>query len=166
MPSHPRGIAGNALTQLDIFVRKEIRMKSSVLFVCFLAPFIVRPAEAVDASSCAARAAHLKSSERSAYMKSCLAQVSSPANVREAELRHKRALCAQNAKNYKMQGNNRENYIATCINRNEAESAAKTVRNQINASKKAGKISFSKPERPTQRSNRPHAATNAHRNGR
>lgn len=117
-------------------------MKSSVLFVCFLAISIAGPAQAVDASSCAAKAAHLKPSEHSAYMKSCLAQVSSPANVREAELRHKRALCAQNAKNYKMQGNNREYYIATCINRNEAETAEKAVRNQINASKKAGNLTF------------------------
>lgn len=115
-------------------------MKSSVLFAYFLAIFIATPAQAVDASSCAAKAAHLRPSERSASMESCLAQVSSPANVREAELRHKRALCTQNAKNHKLQGNGRENYIETCINKNEAESVAKAVHNKIDASKKAAKL--------------------------
>lgn len=112
-------------------------MKSSVMFVCFLQIFFAVPALAMEASSCAARSAHLRLSERNAYMKSCLAQVSSPANVKEAELRRKRALCEQNAKNFKLQGNDRANYIATCMNRNEAEAAAK--HNQTIASKKAAK---------------------------
>lgn len=114
-------------------------MKSSVLSVYFLIMFFAMPALALEASSCAAKGAHLKLSQRSAFMKSCLAQVSSPANVKEAELRHKRALCEQNAKNYKLQGNNRANYTATCINKNEAEAAAKANHNQILASKKAAR---------------------------
>lgn len=114
-------------------------MKSSAMFVYFLAMFFAIPALAMEAGSCVANSARLKPSERSAYMKSCLAQVSSPANVKEAELRHKRTLCEQNAKNFKVQGSERDNYIATCMNRNEAEAAAKAEHNQIIASKKAAK---------------------------
>jgi hypothetical protein len=105
----------------------------------FQAMSFALPAVALEASSCAAKSVHLKPSERSTYLKSCLAQVSSPANVKDAELRRKRALCEQNAKNYKMQGNNRNEYIATCMNENEALAATKGVHNQARAAKKAVK---------------------------
>lgn len=98
-------------------------MKSIVFVIYFLVMLFALPALAVEVNSCAAKSAQLKLSERSAYMKSCLAQASSPANVKEAELQHKRALCEQNAKNYKLQGNSRANYIPTCINKNEAVAA-------------------------------------------
>lgn len=102
-------------------------MKTTILLVYALSLFFPLPALAVDARSCAAKSEQLKLSEREAYLKSCLAQVSSPANVKEAELQHKRSVCEQNAKNLKLQGNDKGKYVATCINKNEAETAAKSV---------------------------------------
>lgn len=115
-------------------------MKSNILYLHFLAMFFAIPAAlAVDANSCAAKSTQLGLAKRNAYMESCLAQVSSPANVKEAELRHKRALCEQNAKNYKLQGNNRASYTMTCLNKNEAEAAIKSANNQITSGKKAAR---------------------------
>ncbi|HSM97505.1 MAG TPA: hypothetical protein VLS47_00695, partial [Gallionella sp.] len=48
----------------------------------------------------------------------------SPANIKEIESQHKKILCEQNARNNKLQGNDKTKYIETCINKNEAAEAA------------------------------------------
>jgi hypothetical protein len=102
-------------------------VKSAILFASCLSLFAALPAQAMGSGSCAEKSAQMKSSERSAYMKSCLAQASSPANVKEVEAQHKSALCEQNAKNQKLQGNERASYLSTCMNENEAAAAAKNA---------------------------------------
>jgi len=90
----------------------------------FLGFFIAAPALAADANSCASQSAKLKSSERNAFMKTCMAQLSSPASIKEKEQQNKKALCEQNAKNRKLQGNEKSNYLTTCMNENQAQAVA------------------------------------------
>ena len=98
-------------------------MKSSVVFVYSLMLFFSIPALALDSKSCATQSAELPLTERKAFLESCLAQVSSPSNVKEIELQRKKAVCEQNAKNYKLQDNEKDNYLVTCVNKNEAAAA-------------------------------------------
>ena len=99
-------------------------MKYIAALTCLLLTSIVNPAFALGGNDCAARSEKVKVTERDEFMKSCLAQVGTPANVKEAKQKHKTARCEQNAKNMKLQGNDKGNYQADCINKNEAVVAA------------------------------------------
>ncbi len=99
-------------------------MKYIASLTCLLLISISTPALALQGSDCSARSAKLKPAEREDFMKSCLAQAESPANVQEEERKHKSALCEQNAKNKKLQGNDKANYHANCMNKNEAAAVA------------------------------------------
>lgn len=100
-------------------------MNRSILLTCFLTLFVTTSALAMDGKSCTSKSAQLKPSERDAFMKSCLAQLSSPANTKEIEQQKKQAQCEQNAKNRHMQGNEKASYVASCVSKNEAVAAAK-----------------------------------------
>lgn len=80
-----------------------------------------------DANNCAEKSKQLKKSERQAYIKSCMDQLSSPANVKEKEQANKRAICEQNAKNQHLDGNAKANYLSECVNKNEAVEVAKAT---------------------------------------
>lgn len=121
-------------------------MRPSILFVYALPLLIAIPALAMDANTCIAESAQLEMSKRDAYIKSCLDKVSAPDNVKKAELQQKRALCEQNAKNHKLQGNDKASYLETCMNKNEAAMkgmaanvAAKAEGNQEKIKKDAAK---------------------------
>jgi hypothetical protein len=100
-------------------------MNRGSLLTCFLMLFVATPALAMDGKACTSKAAQLKPAERDAFMKSCLAQLSSPANTKELEQQHKQAQCEQNAKNQHAQGNEKAAYVSACMNKNEAVAAAK-----------------------------------------
>ncbi len=100
-------------------------MKPSVLFTCSLLFTATSALAAPDPNSCFSDSLQLKPSERDAYIESCMAQVSAPANVQEAFQREKMNFCEQNVKNMKLRGTEKSNYIDTCLNSNEAEAAAK-----------------------------------------
>lgn len=119
---------------------RNIEMKLSILCVYVLTLFFSMQAWAMDSRSCSDQSAQLAPSERKAFLQSCLAQVSSPANVKEIELQRKKAVCEQNAKNYKLQGNDKANYVVTCINKNEAAAA-------VEATKKATTTDKAKSDR-------------------
>jgi hypothetical protein len=102
-------------------------MKYIAVLTCLLLSSIAHPAFAVPGNDCAARSEKVKVTERDEFMKSCLAQVSAPANVKEAKQKHKSARCEQNAKNMHLQGADKGNYQADCVNKNEAVVAANTL---------------------------------------
>jgi hypothetical protein len=79
----------------------------------------------------------LKASERGAYINSCMAMVSAPANVKEEFERNKLRFCEQNVKNMKLRGEARSSYLNTCMTSNEAEAAATEVATQQAAAGKA-----------------------------
>ena len=99
-------------------------MKYLASLTCLLLISIATPAFALQGSDCAARSAKLNPSERDDFMKSCLAKAEDPANVKEEERKHKSAVCEQNAKNKKLQGNDKASYVTNCMNKNEAATVA------------------------------------------
>jgi hypothetical protein len=104
-------------------------MKHFAVLTCLLLTAVANPAFAAQGNDCAARSEKVKLSEREAFMKSCLSQAGSPSNVKEAKQRHKNARCEQNAKNMKLQGSEKGDYQAECINKNEAVVAANSLPN-------------------------------------
>lgn len=119
-------------------------MKVNTLLACFTLSLVAVPAlAAAAANNCTSQSTKLKSSERSAFMKSCLAQLNSPSSVKEKEQQNKKALCEQNAKNRNLQGNEKSNYLATCMNVNEAQAVASKA-----PVKPAAKISSAKTKKP------------------
>lgn len=105
-----------------------------IALTCMLLTSIAMPAFALQGSECSSKAAKLKPAERDDFMKSCLAQAEAPANVQEEERKHKNALCEQNAKNKKLQGNDKAAYQTNCMNKNEAAAAATAQPNNAIAS--------------------------------
>ena len=75
----------------------------------------------LNASHCESKGIHLPSAEQIAHMKSCLAEASSPANVKAVALQQKQAYCDKNGKNKALQGSEKESYLAECMNHNEAQ---------------------------------------------
>lgn len=99
-------------------------MKYIASLICLLLISIATPALALQGSDCSTKSAKLNPAERDNFMKSCLAQAEAPANVKEEERKHKIAVCEQNAKNKKLQGNDKANYHDNCMNKNEAAAVA------------------------------------------
>ena len=75
----------------------------------------------LNPSQCESKGAALPPAERSAFMKSCLAEASSPANVKAVALQQKKAYCDKNVKNKALQGSEKESYLTTCMNNDEAQ---------------------------------------------
>lgn len=75
----------------------------------------------VFAGNCESKGAHLPPAEYAAHMKSCLAEASSPANVKAVALQQKKAYCDKNVKNKALKGDEKEKYLAVCMKHNEAE---------------------------------------------
>lgn len=75
----------------------------------------------LNPSQCESKAAALSLAEQSVFMKSCLAEASSPENVRAVALRQKKAYCDKNVKNKALQGSEKESYLTACMNNNEAQ---------------------------------------------
>jgi hypothetical protein len=125
--------------------------------------FIAAPAlAAVDANHCVSRSMQLKASKRDAFIESCMAQVSSPANIKEVGQQNKTALCEQNARNQHLQGSARSKYISKCMTANEAAVAAKAASSQASPAprsvseksplpKAAPKSAASNPEKSAER---------------
>lgn len=113
-------------------------MKYIASLICLLLITIATPAFALQGSDCSTKSAKLNPAERDSFMKSCLAQAEDPANVREEERKHKIAVCEQNAKNKKLQGNDKANYHDDCMNKNQAAAVASSQpRNTIAQSHKS-----------------------------
>lgn len=74
----------------------------------------------LKASHCESRSSNLPPAEQITFIQSCLAEASSPANVKAVALQEKKAYCDKNVKNHALQGNEKESYLTTCMNKNEA----------------------------------------------
>lgn len=121
-------------------------MNRSLLLACITMLSVSTSALALDGKACEAKAAHMNQADHDAFMKSCLAQMSEPSNVKEIQQQDKKARCEQNAKNQKLQGNEKTNYVSTCMTENEA-AAVKQATPQVE----------SKPAAPAEKPK--HAAT-------
>ncbi len=82
---------------------------------------------AVPTNDCAARGEKVAVTERDAFLKSCLAEAGAPTKVKEAKQKHKKARCEQNAKNMKLQGEDKGSYQEECVNKNEAVVVAESM---------------------------------------
>lgn len=95
------------------------KMSHLVLMTSCLLLSAINQASASEASHCEASGS--TTAERNAQIHACLAQASSPANVKGLALQYKKQTCMQNAKNKALKGTIKEIYLETCINKNEAE---------------------------------------------
>lgn len=59
-----------------------------------------------------------------------LAKANSPENVKAVASQQKKLYCEQNAKNKKLEGGNKEEYLTACLNKNEAKLAFEAINNQ------------------------------------
>jgi hypothetical protein len=71
-------------------------------------------------NDCAARSEKVAVTEKDDFLKTCLAEASAPAKIKEAKHKHKKARCEQNAKNMKLQGKDKGEYQEDCLNKNQA----------------------------------------------
>lgn len=81
---------------------------------------IAPAAVAVSGNDCAARSEKVAVTEKDEFLKTCLAEASAPAKIKEAKHKHKKARCEQNAKNMKLQGKDKGEYQEECLNKNQA----------------------------------------------
>ena len=102
-------------------------MKNAALLTSLLALAVLTPAAALAAGTCEQTDAQLSNAQRTAYLKQCLAEASSPANVQRVAELEKKASCEQNAKNKALHGAAKAEYVNTCINKNEAKEAAEEM---------------------------------------
>lgn len=87
-----------------------------------------------EASHCESKGADLPWSDRNALILACLAKASSPANVNAIALQQKKLTCAQNAKNKKLEGSKKEDYLTACLYKNEAMIAFESIHKMDGAS--------------------------------
>ncbi len=99
-------------------------MKTTTFLKSLLALSVFAPVLAFAAGNCEPKNSQLSTAQRTAYIKQCLADSSSPANVKKIAGLQKKMSCEQNAKNKSLQGAAKANYISSCVNRNEAKEAA------------------------------------------
>ncbi|MGZ8256865.1 MAG: PsiF family protein [Gallionella sp.] len=101
-------------------------MKRTMLILPLL--FLACSAQAAqDGQSCENRSLQMKPEARQAFLTSCLAQASAPANVQAATHESKQKICTQNEKNLKKEGVNKPGYMNECMTKNEAAVAAQKV---------------------------------------
>ncbi len=101
-------------------------MKYIAPLICLSLIAIATPALALQGNECLESSKRLNPAERESFMKTCLAKAQDPANVREEERKQKSAQCEQNARNKKLQGNEKTKYHDSCMNKNDAAAVAKS----------------------------------------
>lgn len=125
-------------------------MSKTITLVVLALLFIANPVFAVNAGSCEAQAARIKDTERNKFMVSCLAKLSSSANVKQAAQQKKRGACEQNARNHSLQGVKKDDYLRICMQKNEAVAAIADVKgtNAIGVEKPAETLSTKPAAKP------------------
>ncbi|HEY6093889.1 MAG TPA: hypothetical protein VIU93_02945 [Gallionellaceae bacterium] len=96
-------------------------MKYIAVLTCVLLSAIATPSFAQDDNkACSAEAAKIAdTAERTAFYKACLKKRSHPENVARTAQRHKEAQCNMNAKNLKLEGQKKEEYLEHCYHEND-----------------------------------------------
>jgi len=82
---------------------------------------------AQQGGSCLAGSENLDQNARVQFITNCLARISQASNVKEEDLKLRKASCAQNAKNMKLEGDGKRQYVNACINSNEAADLYATI---------------------------------------
>jgi hypothetical protein len=85
-------------------------------------------AEANDGRGCLAQSAGLKNQERTVFLTKCLADVSKSENVYVESMKHKLQRCNQNTENLALQGQNKGDYIYSCLIKNDAAEKIASIR--------------------------------------
>lgn len=98
-----------------------------LLVQCLLLTFAMQAMAAQTGRDCEIKAKQVAPDKRDAFLQSCLAQTSAPANVQEIAQQNKRLTCEQNAKNLKLSLGNKSGYVEECMRKNEAAIAAKKL---------------------------------------
>jgi hypothetical protein len=98
-----------------------------LLILCVLTAFATLAFSAQTGRDCEIKSKQVSSEKRDAFLKSCLAQASAPANVQELTQQNKRLACEQNAKNLKLNPGNKPGYVEECVHKNEAAAVAKSL---------------------------------------
>ena len=114
-------------------------MKHHAILFAFLGMLISVPAFAVDARHCESQANRLQGAEKGKFLKQCLAQLSTPSNVKVVSQQLKKATCEQNAKNKGLTSSGKGDYINDCLSKNEAATAKEAVVAKEEAAKIAEK---------------------------
>lgn len=99
-------------------------MKPTTLFASLLTLSVLTPALALGAVNCEPNNTMQDIAQRNAYIKQCLAESASPANVQRVAEQQKKMSCEQNARNKDLQGTAKADYIAKCVFQNDAKEAA------------------------------------------
>lgn len=96
-------------------------MKYIAVLTCVLLTAITPPSFAQDDNkTCAAKAEKITdTAERTAFLKSCLKKRASPEHVSRTAQRHKEAQCDMNAKNKKLEGKEKAEYLEHCYQEND-----------------------------------------------
>jgi psiF repeat len=116
--------------------------------IIFAVPFLLLSfgvCAAQVGQDCEAKSQQMKPEARQAFLTSCLAQVSSPANVQAVAQKNKQESCAQNEKNMKKAGVNKPGYMNECMTKNEAAAEAQKVANATPATAPAPVVHHAKP---------------------
>ncbi len=95
-------------------------MKQYSSFLGLLLLALSSPSFAQQGASCETGTERMTAIAGALAMEACLEKVATPANVEEEQLRHKTALCAQNAKNKELHGNAIGSYEQVCMKKNDA----------------------------------------------
>jgi hypothetical protein len=94
-------------------------MKYIAALTCLLLTAISAPAFAHEINDCATKAEALKSTARADFLKSCLAQQARPEHVAKLEQHDKEQHCDTNAKNMKLEGHKKTEYLNHCYREND-----------------------------------------------
>lgn len=82
---------------------------------------------AADSQNCEAKSQQMHGAAKDSFLKSCLAQTSSPESVQAASMQEKRNTCEQNSKNMKLEGSKKSDYVNGCMNQNVAANEARKM---------------------------------------
>ena len=85
---------------------------------------IATSAEALEGRDCLDQSNQLKAKERASFLTACLTRASSPASTLTTARQEKALRCSENAKNLALTWDQMNDYIKTCLTRNEAAEAA------------------------------------------
>ncbi|HEY0664806.1 MAG TPA: hypothetical protein VGD24_01945, partial [Gallionella sp.] len=96
-----------------------------VVWLSYLVVFSSAPVLALESKSCLEKSEKFDVTKRTEFLETCLDQVNNTENVRALEKKHKADLCEGNARNMKLSGQAKANYIGKCVNKNEAAAALK-----------------------------------------
>lgn len=134
-------------------------MKYIAPLICLSLIAAATPAFALQGNECLESSKRLNPAERESFMKTCLAKAQDPANVQEEERKQKSAQCEQNARNKKLQGNEKTKYHDSCMNKNDAAAVAKS-QTQANVASSHKPVTSNAPKGAS-----PKSAGNKHSSG-